>query len=101
MNNYIQEPIGTNIFLKDNRETTCKFNRPNLKRRYIQILALCLSYAPADLIYRGVKNPIMKQVRDMCREGLLNRYKRIGTNKYYYKTTSRGHSLLIKALGVR
>lgn len=82
-------------------ETGNKFNRPNVKRRYIKILALCLSYASAKVIYQGVKNPVMHQVRDMCRAGLLDRYTRAGDKAYYYKTTARGYDLLAKALGVR
>jgi hypothetical protein len=79
-------------------ETGNKFNKPNKNRKYIKILALCLTYAPAKLIYPNTKQPLMHQVRDMCRAGLLERYQRAGDRKYYYKTTSKGADLLIQAL---
>ena len=79
-------------------ETGNKFNKPTLKRRYVKILAMCLTYVPAKVIYRGVKNPLMHQVRDMCRAGLLNRYSKEGDRKYYYKVTNDGIELLMKAL---
>ena len=101
MNNFVKKPIEISIFYKNGMETNCKFNRPTLRRKYIQILSLCLSYCPADLIYQKTNNPIMKQVRDMVRVGLLNRYERAGEKKYYYKTTARGYDLLAKALGVK
>lgn len=82
-------------------ETGNKFNRPTKDRKYIKILAKCLTYAPASVIYPGVKNPLMHQVRDMCRAGLLERFKRTGDRKYYYKTTRKGQDLIIKALEVR
>ena len=101
MNNFVKTPIETSNFYKDGMETTCKFNHPTAKRKYIKILARCLSYCPADLIYPNTDNPIMKQVRDMVRVGLLNRYKRTGEKKYYYKTTAKGQNLISKALGVK
>jgi len=82
-------------------ETGNKFNSPNKSRRYIKILAMCLTYAPASVIYPNVKNPLMHQVRDLCRAGYLERFKRTGKRKYYYKTTPKGHDLLIKALEVK
>lgn len=79
-------------------ETGNKFNRPNTNRRYVKILAMCLTYAPASVIFPNTKHPLMHQVRDMCRAGLLERFKRTGDRKYYYKTTSKGRELILKAL---
>lgn len=79
-------------------ETASKFNRPSVNRKYIKILALCLTYAPASLIYPNTKQPLMHQVRDMCRAGLLERYTKQGSKAYFYKTTQKGRELLIKAL---
>jgi len=82
-------------------ETGNKFNRPTSKRRYVRILALCIIPLPAKVIFPKVKHPMMAQVRDMCRAGLLERYQREGERCYYYKTTSAGFDLLAKAAGVR
>lgn len=79
-------------------ETGNKFNSPTTKRRYVQILALCLVPLPASVIYRGVKHPLMHQVRDMCRAGLLERYEAKGERRYYYRTTIKGISLITEAL---
>lgn len=86
---------------EDGTETGCKFNRPTRNRRYIKILALCLVPCPAKVIYPGVKNPIMKQVRDLCRAGYLDRMVVEGERAYYYKTTHSGTDLIIKALEVK
>ena len=79
-------------------ETNTKFNKPSRERRYIKILALCLTYAPAKLMFPNTKNPLMHMVRDMCRAGLLDRYTRRGDRKFYYKTTHKGQDFLIKTL---
>ena len=79
-------------------ETASKFNRPTANRRYIKILALCLTYAPASLIYPNTKYPLMDQVRDMCRAGLLERYTKKGSKAYFYKTTRKGRDLISKVL---
>jgi hypothetical protein len=80
-------------------ETNLKFNRPTVNRDYIKILARCLSYADKNIIYPGVRNPLMHTVRDLCRHGYLERFiadnKR---NKYYYKTTMKGVDLLMEAI---
>jgi hypothetical protein len=82
-------------------ETGNKFNRPTSKRRYVRILALCLIPLPAKVIFHGVKHPLMHQVRDMCRAGLLNRYKAKGERCYYYQTTPAGFDLIAQALSVK
>lgn len=82
-------------------ETGNKFNRPTSKRRYVRILALCLVPLPAKAIFPNTKHPMMAQVRDMCRAGLLERCQRAGEKRYYYKTTSTGFDLLAKIAGVR
>lgn len=99
MNNdeYKLSPVASPCFGPD-RETNCKFNKPTIDRKYIKILALCLSYTPANLIYKGVKNPIQKQLRDMVRAGLLERYTKKGETSYFYRTTSKGQDLIIDAL---
>lgn len=83
---------------KGGAETGNTFTRPNRNRKYIKILALCLSYATASMMYPNTKQPLMHQVRDMCRAGLLERYSRTGSRAYWYKTTPKGQDLLIKAL---
>ena len=82
-------------------ETGNKFNKPTNKRRYVRILALCLIPLPAKVIFPKVKHPLMHQVRDMCRAGLLNRLKVEGERCYYYQTTPAGFDLLAKAISVK
>lgn len=79
-------------------ETGNTFTRPNRNRKYIKILALCLSYATASMMYPNTKQPLMHQVRDMCRHGLLQRYTKKGSRAYYYKTTDLGRQVLLEAL---
>lgn len=96
---YTKERVPKPLYSEyDGFETACKFNRPTKGRRYVRTLALCLSYAPAALIYPGVRHPLMRQVRDMCRAGLLERFSKDGDRRYYYKTTAKGVSLLVDAL---
>jgi len=83
------------LFGSNYRETNCKFNKPTSKRRYIKILETCLTPSKASDIYPNVKNPLMEQVRDMCREGLLDRL--TDGKVYYYKTTAKGLSLMMEA----
>ena len=92
---YLDNP-KPNMFVES--ETGCTFKHPTIKKSYVKILARCLSYADKNIIYPNVRNPIMKQVRDMCRAGLLNRYQTDEDRKYYYKTTMKGVDLLITAL---
>lgn len=84
------------LFGEDYRETGCSFTRPTRNKRYVKILALCLVPAPSNVIYPDVKNPMMEQVRDMCREGLLERL--TDGKRYYYKTTTKGRDLISKVL---
>lgn len=103
MNNYKKAELGRvsfpQYFLNGMAmETASKFNRPTMKRKYVKILALCLTYAPASLIYPNTKQPLMHQVRDMCRVGLLERYTRKGSKAYFYKTTQKGRDLLFETL---
>ena len=83
---------------KGGAETGNTFTRPNRNRKYIKILALCLTPVPVSLIYPNTKNPLQHQLRDMCRAGLLERLERAGERKYYYHTTHKGQDLIIKAL---
>lgn len=83
------------LFGDSYRETNCTFNEPNLNKRYVKILALCLAPQPAKVIYPNVEHPVMHQVRDMCREGLLERL--TDGKRYYYKTTTKGRELISKA----
>lgn len=82
-------------------ETGNKFNRPNSKRRYVKILALCLVPLPAKVIFSNTKHPMMAQVRDMCRAGLLNRLKVEGERCYYYQTTHAGFNFLAEAVSAK
>jgi len=79
-------------------ETGNTFAKPTAKRKYVKILATCLAPMPASVIYPGVKHPLMCQVRDMCRAGLLERLQKGGTGRYYYKTTQKGLETLSKAM---
>lgn len=79
-------------------ETGSTFANPTAKRKYVRILAICLAPMPANIIYFGVKHPLMRQVRDMCRAGLLERLQKDGVGKYYYKTTQKGLKVLSKAM---
>ena len=95
------KPFWLGEFTGDPRnsfETKSTFTRGTRNRKFVKILALCLTYAPAKLMYPNTKYPLMQQVRDMCRHGLLERYKRCGDRKYYYKTTKKGQDLLISIL---
>jgi hypothetical protein len=82
-------------------ETGNRFNRPTSKRKYVRILALCLIPLPAKVIFSNTKHPMMAQVRDMCRAGLLDRLKVEGERCYYYQTTHAGFDLLAKAISVK
>ena len=79
-------------------ETKSTFTKPTRDRKYVKILALCLTYAPAKLMYPNTTQPLMHQVRDMCRHGLLQRYTKEGSRAYYYKTTDLGRQVLLEAL---
>lgn len=96
MNNYKKVKVQ-DTFLGE-PETNTKFNHPSVNKKYIRVLATCLTYAPAKIIYPNVKNPVMKQVRDLCRAGYLDRYAREDDHKYYYKTTRKGMRLLAAAV---
>lgn len=95
------KPFWIGEFTKDPRdlfETNSTFTRGTRDSKFVKILALCLTYAPAKLMYPNTKNPLMHQVRDMCRHGLLERYQRAGDKKYYYKTTQAGRDLLFSII---
>ena len=79
-------------------ETNCKFNRPTLEKKYIKILSRCLSYASREVIFPGIKAPLMHQVRDLCRAGLLERFTSDQSSGYFYKTTAKGRDLIVAAL---
>jgi len=93
MNRLIKEAPPTK-----ERRTHCTFRRPNPRRRYIKTLALCLSYADAAVVYPGVKHPLRHQLNDLCLAGYLDRYVEEGAGRVYYKTTSKGVSLIEEAL---
>lgn len=80
------------MFGKNYRETKCKFNNPTPERDYIRILAHCTP-CPRSVksIYPAVKNPMQKMLRDMVREGLLERY--TDGKRNYFMTTDRGFEL--------
>ena len=84
------------------RDTLSKFNRVSKNRKFVKILVMCLDYKSSSDIYPNVKNPLMHQVRDMARDGLLDRY--VNTNdkreKYYYKTTKKGLDIIAKAYNI-
>lgn len=78
------------------RETTTKFTRPNKNRRYVKILSHCSGQERcAKELFPGVKHPLMHMVRDMVREGLLDRY--TDGRRNYYHTTAKGRDLLCEA----
>ncbi len=89
--NYIPDRFGYG--------TGSNYASPTKNRKYIKILAICLSYASPAVIYPGVKNPLSHQLHDLWKNGYLAKYHRKGNNKnVYYKTTNKGIELIIKAL---
>ena len=81
---------------KNYRETTTKFNNPTPERTYVRILARCTGQKrTAKELFPGVKNPVMHMVRDMVREGLLERY--TDGRRNYYFTTKKGFDLMVEA----
>ena len=80
------------LFGENYRETTCKFTNPTPERDYIRILAHCTP-CPRSVksIYPGVKNPMQEMLRDMCREGLLERF--TDGKRNYFVTTDKGFEL--------
>ena len=78
--------------------THCKFNKPTTDRKYIKILARCLSYATASVIYPNVDHPLTHQLHDLWKNGYLKKFKRVGDHRIYYKTTNSGQELIMKAL---
>jgi hypothetical protein len=82
----------------ENWGTNCKFNKPTPKRKYIKILALCLSFATMSAIYPDVAHPLTHQLHDLWRHGYLNKYKKVGDRHVYYKTTQKGRDLLLTAV---
>lgn len=82
--------------IQNYRETTTKFNKPNPDRQYVRILACCSGQKRTSKdIFPRVKHPLMHMVRDMVREGLLDRY--TDGRRNYYHTTSKGFDLLCEA----
>lgn len=86
------------LFGEDYRETGCKFECPLPERDYVRILALCLPCPrTAKSIYPGVKNPMQSMLRDMCREGLLERL--TDGKRNYFLTTDKGFELFKACCG--
>ena len=86
------------LFGEGYRETGCKFENPAPERDYIRILAHCLPCPrPVKSIYPNVKNPIQKMLRDMCREGLLDRL--TDGKRNYFLTTDKGFELFKACCG--
>ena len=95
-----KNPVPTyNMFFGEGyRETGCKFERPTPERDYVRILALCLPCPrTAKSIYPGVKNPMQSMLRDMCREGLLERL--TDGKRNYFLTTDKGFELFKECCG--
>lgn len=87
-------PVRPHLLLGSGyRETNCKFNEPIPERDYIRILAHCTP-CPRSVssIYPGVRHPLQKMLRDMCREGLLERL--TDGKRNYFLTTDKGFELL-------
>ncbi len=84
-------------------ETEATFTRINKKRMFVKILVKCLDFQTSRTLYPNTRYPLMHQVRDMCRAGLLDRY--INTDdkrhRYYYKTTKRGLDVIQKAFDIK
>ena len=86
-------PVRPHLLLGSSyRETNCKFNAPSPERDYIRILAYCTP-CPRSVssIYPGVRNPLQKMLRDMCREGLLERL--TDGKRNYFLATDKGFEL--------
>lgn len=86
-------PVKPHLLLGSNyRETNCRFNAPTPERDYIRILECCIPCPePVSDIYPGVKHPLQKMLRDMCREGLLERF--TDGKRNYFVTTDKGFEL--------
>ena len=81
------------LFGKDYRETNCSFSKPTPEREYIRILAHCTPCPrTVSSIYPNKKNPMQEMLRDMCREGLLERF--TDGKRNYFLTTDKGFELL-------
>lgn len=80
------------LFGKDYRETNCSFSKPTPEREYIRILAHCTP-CPRTVksIYPNTKYPMQEMLRDMVREGLLERY--TDGRRNYFLTTNKGFEL--------
>ncbi len=94
-----ENPVATHyLFSDDYRETTCKFEHPKPEYDYIRILAHCLPCPRAvKSIYPGVKDPMQHMLRDMCREGLLERL--TDGKRNYFLTTDKGFELFKACCG--
>ena len=74
------------------RETNTKFTKPTYDRSYIRVLAHCTPCPrPVKSIYPNIKNPLQHLLRDMCREGLLERL--TDGKRNYFVTTDKGFDL--------
>ena len=81
---------------KDYRETNCKFNHPTFDKQYVKILIFCeWERRTAREIYPNTKAPMQEMLRDMVREGLLERT--TDGKRNYFLTTVKGYSVLKEA----
>lgn len=84
--------------------THCKYNKPNKNRKYIKTLSRCLTYAPTNFIYSNIKCPVSYELYDLWKNGYVKKYtlpqylKGRRPHRVFYKITSKGLSLVNKAL---
>lgn len=97
--NKVERPWYGYSGLKKNFETGATFTRISPERKFVKILIQCITYQTSRDIYPNTKAPLMHQMRDMCRAGLLQRYTNDEDKKfrYYYKTTQKGKDVIRQA----
>ena len=97
--NKVERPWYGYSGLRKNFETGATFTRISPERKFVKILIQCITYQTSRDIYPNTKAPLMHQMRDMCRAGLLQRYTNDEDKKfrYYYKTTQKGKDVIRQA----
>lgn len=84
--------------------THCKYSKPNRNRKYIKTLVRCLSYATPQFIYSNTKHPLSHELYDLWKNGYVQKFtlpqyiNQKRPRRVFYKITSKGLSLVIKAL---
>ena len=96
----VPKPMYGNEYGLEN-ETLLK--NPTPARKYIKLMAQCLDYQTAHELFPGTNHPMLRQLRDLCRLGYIDRFVltksngKPGMNPYYYRTTPKGLNLVVWA----